>query len=49
MTKIRLPNFKLVEFDQFKQGAGSNSFVLSPQKWRESPARMNLYDCQLPF
>jgi hypothetical protein len=26
-------NFKLVEFDQFKNQAGSNSFVLSPQKW----------------
>ena len=29
-------NFKLVEFDQFKNEAGSNSFVLSPQKWIES-------------
>lgn len=27
------PNFKLVEFDQFKQEAGTNSFVLPPQKW----------------
>ena len=27
------PNFKLVEFDQFKKDAGRNSFVLSPQKW----------------
>ena len=26
-------NFKLVEFDQFKIESGSNSFVLSPQKW----------------
>ncbi|QGQ99676.1 KilA-N domain-containing protein [Paenibacillus psychroresistens] len=26
-------NFKLVEFDQFKNEAGANSFVLSPQKW----------------
>ena len=25
--------FKLVDFDQFKQEAGSNGFVLSPQKW----------------
>jgi len=30
------PYFKLVEFDQFKNEAGSNSFVLSPQKWIES-------------
>jgi len=29
------PNFKLVEFDQFKSEAGTNSFVLSPQKWIE--------------
>ncbi|MEM7179696.1 MAG: KilA-N domain-containing protein [Spirochaetota bacterium] len=27
------PTFKLVEFDQFKNEAGSNHFVLSPQKW----------------
>jgi len=31
--RINNPNFKLVEFDQFKNEAGSNSFVLSPQKW----------------
>ncbi len=29
-------NFKLVEFDQFKNESGSNAFVLSPQKWIES-------------
>lgn len=27
------PNFKLVEFDQFKNESGSNSFVMSPKKW----------------
>lgn len=27
------PEFKLVESDQFKTEAGSNGFVLSPQKW----------------
>lgn len=27
------PSFKLVEFDQFRNSAGLNSFVLSPQKW----------------
>ena len=27
------PDFKGVEFDAFKNEAGSNSFVLSPQKW----------------
>ena len=30
------PNFKLVEFDQFKNKSGSNSFVLNPQKWISS-------------
>ena len=27
------PDFKLDEFDQFKNDAGSNAFVMSPQKW----------------
>ena len=30
--KIYNPDFKLVEFDQFKNAAGENSFVLTPQK-----------------
>ena len=29
-------DFKLVEFDQFKNEAGANHFVLSPQRWIES-------------
>ncbi len=33
--KINNPSFKLVEFDQFKSQAGTNSFVLSPQRWIE--------------
>ena len=31
--KIYNPDFKLVEFDQFKKQAGSNGFVLPPQQW----------------
>ncbi len=31
--KINNPSFKLVEFDQFKQEAGSNSFTISPKQW----------------
>lgn len=31
--KMQNPNFNIVEFDQFKNSAGTNSFVLSPQKW----------------
>ena len=27
------PNFKGVEFDSFKNEAGSNAFTMSPQKW----------------
>jgi hypothetical protein len=34
--KINNPDFKQVEFDQFRYQAGSNSFVLSPQKWIET-------------
>ena len=34
--QLHNPDFKLVEFDQFKNEAGSNSFVLSPQKWISS-------------
>ena len=31
--RLNNPEFKLVEFDQFKNEAGANHFVLSPQKW----------------
>ncbi|PID29296.1 MAG: DNA-binding protein [Candidatus Cloacimonadota bacterium] len=31
--KLHNPDFKLVEFDQFRNEAGFNHFVLSPQKW----------------
>ena len=34
--QLHNPNFKLVEFDQFRNEAGSNAFVLSPQKWIDS-------------
>lgn len=34
--KLHNPEFKGVEFDSFKNEAGSNSFVLSPSKWIES-------------
>jgi len=34
--RINNPRFKLVEFDQFRNRSGSNSFVLSPQKWIEN-------------
>ena len=31
--RLNNPHFKLVEFDQFKNEAGANHFVLSPQRW----------------
>ncbi|MCD4772014.1 MAG: KilA-N domain-containing protein [Bacteroidales bacterium] len=31
--KLHNPDFKLVEFDQFRNDAGFNHFVLSPKKW----------------
>jgi hypothetical protein len=35
-------NFKLVEFDQFRNEAGNNSFVLSPQKWIEKTGAIGM-------
>jgi len=40
--QLNNPNFKLVEFDQFKKDAGSNHFTLSPQKWIETTAAIGL-------
>jgi hypothetical protein len=40
--KINNPYFKLVEFDQFKNQAGSNAFVLSPTKWTEHTKAIGL-------
>ena len=34
--KLYNPDFKQVEFDLFRNEAGANYFVLSPQKWIES-------------
>lgn len=35
-------DFKLVEFDQFRNAAGANDFVLSPQRWVESTHAIGL-------
>ena len=40
--KINNSNFKLVEFDGFKNESGSNSFVLSPQKWVETTGSIGI-------
>jgi hypothetical protein len=34
--QIKNPDFKPIEFDRFRNEAGSNYFTLSPQKWIES-------------
>jgi hypothetical protein len=34
--KLNNPNFKPIEFDGFKNQAGSNSFSLTPKRWIES-------------
>lgn len=36
------PNFNMVEFDQFKNQAGVNSFVLSPEKWIKSTGAVGI-------
>jgi len=40
--KLNNPDFKLVEFDQFKNEAGFNHFVLSPKKWIETTGAIGL-------
>lgn len=40
--QINNPQFKGVEFDAFKNEAGANSFVLSPQKWIEKTDAVGL-------
>lgn len=40
--KLHNPDFKLVEFDQFKNESGVNSFVLPPQKWIKNTQAIGL-------
>ena len=40
--KLHNPNFKGVEFDSFKNQAGSNVFTMSPQKWIESTSAIGI-------
>jgi hypothetical protein len=40
--KLHNPDFKQVEFDLFKNEAGFNHFVLSPQKWIENTQAIGL-------
>jgi hypothetical protein len=37
------PNFNMVEFDQFKNKAGENSFVMSPEKWIKSTNAIGIH------
>ena len=36
------PHFKPIDFERFKNEAGSNYFVLSPQKWIEKTAAIGI-------
>jgi hypothetical protein len=40
--RLNNPGFKLVEFDQFKNEAGANYFVLNPQKWVQATNAIGL-------
>ena len=40
--QLNNPDFKLVEFDQFKNAAGTNAFVLPPQVWIEKTNAIGL-------
>ena len=40
--RLHNSDFKLVEFDQFKNEAGYNHFVLSPKKWIETTGAVGL-------
>lgn len=40
--RLNNPDFKLVEFDQFKSEAGANAFVMSPQKWIRSTGAIGI-------
>jgi hypothetical protein len=41
--QLHNPDFKLVEFDQFKNEAGSNAFVLPPQVWIEKTNAIGMF------
>ena len=40
--QINNPSFNMVEFDQFKNQAGINSFVMSPDKWIKTTSSIGL-------
>ena len=40
--QLHNPDFKLVEFDQFKNEAGMNAFVLPPQTWVEKTGAIGI-------
>lgn len=40
--QLNNPNFNMVDFDQFKNSAGSNAFTLSPKQWIESTNAIGL-------
>lgn len=41
--QLNNPEFKVVEFDHFRNESGLNSFVLSPKEWCESTKAVGIY------
>lgn len=41
--QLNNPNFKSIEFDAFKNEAGSNSFTLTPKQWIEKTNAVGIY------
>lgn len=40
--QLNNPQFNMVDFDQFKNDAGSNAFVMSPQKWIKTTSAIGI-------
>lgn len=40
--QLNNPQFNMVDFDQFKNDAGSNAFVMSPQKWIKATSAIGI-------
>ncbi|MDR3125486.1 MAG: KilA-N domain-containing protein, partial [Candidatus Nomurabacteria bacterium] len=41
--KLNNPNFKPLDFEGFKNEAGSNGFVLTPKKWAEATGAIGIF------
>ena len=41
--QLNNPDFKVIEFDDFKKQAGLNSFTLTPKQWIEQTAAIGIF------